>query len=95
MIFNVEPQFHLSECEMYTVSSSLDTHFFVLQRLNKMARLVFNKDNLMQIKEGLNLLFDLFIDVIDTPFEHGNCFTHSEVMLRFESVVSPSLLVLF
>ncbi|PVD18959.1 hypothetical protein C0Q70_21518 [Pomacea canaliculata] len=51
-----------------------------------MARLVFNKDNLMQIKEGLNLLFDLFIDVIDTPFEHGNCFTHSEVMLRFESV---------
>ncbi|KAK7478979.1 hypothetical protein BaRGS_00029740, partial [Batillaria attramentaria] len=55
-------------------------------RANKMARLVFNKANMEQIKEGLDLLLDLFIDTMAVPFEHGNCFSHEDVMARFEQV---------
>ena len=54
-----------------------------------MARLVFNKGNLQQLKEGLDQLFDIFMDMLSIPFEHGNCFSHDDIMARMQTVVSP------
>ena len=53
-----------------------------------MARLVFNKGNLQQLKEGLDQLFDIFVDILIVPFEHGNCFSHEDIMARLQTVVS-------
>ncbi|XP_076454428.1 uncharacterized protein LOC143289313 [Babylonia areolata] len=56
------------------------------QRLNKMGRLVFNTGNLEQLKEGVVLLMDCFLDMVSVPFEHGNCFAHTDLMARLETV---------
>jgi hypothetical protein len=53
-----------------------------------MARLAFNKGNLEQFKEGINLVFDVFVEMVETPFEHGNCFSHDDVIARLESMVT-------
>ncbi|XP_059153726.1 uncharacterized protein LOC131939450 [Physella acuta] len=55
-------------------------------RQNKMARLVFNKGNLGQLKDGFCSLIDLFTDVLELPFEHGTCFAHDEIMERLERI---------
>ncbi|GFN73892.1 median body protein-like isoform x1 [Plakobranchus ocellatus] len=55
-------------------------------RLNKMARLVFNQGNLGQLKEAMNVLLDVYADMLAVPFEHGTCFSHDDILERLEQI---------
>ncbi|KAK3775455.1 hypothetical protein RRG08_015302 [Elysia crispata] len=55
-------------------------------RLNKMARLVFNQGNLGQLKEAVTTLLDIYGEMLDVPFEHGTCFSHDDIMERLDQI---------
>ncbi|KAL8595472.1 hypothetical protein ACOMHN_024171 [Nucella lapillus] len=52
-----------------------------------MSRLIFNKGNLEQLRGGLNQILDIFSELLDVPFEHGNCFSHDNLLVRMDAVV--------
>lgn len=52
-----------------------------------MAVLLFHKENLGQLKDGLIALMDLFGDVLEAPIENGTSFIHDELIDRLERIV--------
>ncbi|XP_069104557.1 putative leucine-rich repeat-containing protein DDB_G0290503 [Argopecten irradians] len=57
-------------------------------RQDRTARLVFNRENLKNLRKAINDLFDIFHDVLERDFEFGAFFKVEDIMKRLEDVDS-------
>ncbi|XP_033760465.1 uncharacterized protein LOC117342420 [Pecten maximus] len=57
-------------------------------RQDRTARLVFNRENLKELRKAINDLFDIFHDITEKDFEFGAFFKVEDIMKRLEDVES-------
>lgn len=67
--------------------SELVYPYFVLQRLDRINRLVFDKSHLQKLRDSICSLFDVFQEILQNDFEYGCHFDCDDIIARLNEVV--------